>query len=80
MNITPAIAKRITIAKGVGFLFGLAGLISLPYFWPDADWMIRWGILLWYTTLGGIVGIRPGIRSPKWICSGGYWCPFWALG
>ena len=57
MNITPAIAKRIAISKGVGFLFGPAGLISLPYFWPDADWMIRWGILLWYTTLGVIVGI-----------------------
>ena len=57
MNISPAIAKRIAVAKGAGFLFGLAGLITLPYFWPDADWMIRWGILLWYTTLGGIVGI-----------------------
>jgi len=37
VNITPAISKRIAIARGVGFLFGLAGLISLPYFWPDAD-------------------------------------------
>ena len=57
MIVSPALCKRVAIAKGVGFLFGLAGFMSLPYFWPDADWMVRWGILLWYGTLGGIVGI-----------------------
>jgi hypothetical protein len=24
---------------------------------PEADWLIRWGILLWYTTLGAIIGV-----------------------
>jgi hypothetical protein len=24
---------------------------------PDAPWTLKWGILLWYTTLGAIVGM-----------------------
>ena len=24
---------------------------------PDVGWQLRWGILLWYTTLGAIVGV-----------------------
>ena len=57
MIISAALAKRVGIAKGVGFVIGLAGFLTLPFIWPEADWMIRWGILLWYTTLGGIIGI-----------------------
>ncbi len=57
MFANPSLVTRIAIGKGLGFLFGLAGFISLPYFLPDAGWMIRWGILLWYTTLGAIIGM-----------------------
>ena len=32
-------------------------MVCLPYFWPEAGWLIRWGILLWYTTLGAIIGM-----------------------
>jgi len=66
----PSLIIRIAIGKGVGFLFGLSGLVLLPYFWPDADWMTRWGILFWYTTLGAIVGVfgvftwHPVLRLP----------------
>ena len=53
----PSLITRIAIGKGIGFLFGLAGFILLPYFLPEADWHLRWGILLWYTTVGAIIGV-----------------------
>ncbi len=53
----PSLMTRIAIGKGAGLVFGLIGFICLPYFLPDADWMVRWGILLWYPTLGAVVGV-----------------------
>jgi len=53
----PSLVTRIAIGKGIGFLFGLAGFLLLPYFLPEADWMLRWGILLWYTTVGAIIAV-----------------------
>ncbi len=53
----PSLVTRIAIGKGVGFTVGLAGFIFLPFFVPEAGWLIRWGILLWYTTLGAIIGM-----------------------
>ncbi len=53
----PSLMTRIAIGKGIGFAFGLAGLLLMPYFLPDAGWLIRIGILLWYTTLGAIIGV-----------------------
>jgi hypothetical protein len=57
MFVNSALTRRIAIGKGVGFSFGLVGFVAVPYFWPDAGWMLRWGILLWYGTLGGIIGM-----------------------
>jgi hypothetical protein len=53
----PSLMLRIAIGKGVGFLFGLAGFFLLPLFLPDASWLLRWGILLWYTTVGAFIGV-----------------------
>ncbi len=53
----PSLVTRIAIGKGVGLVVGLAGFIFLPFFVPEAGWLIRWGILLWYTTLGAIIGM-----------------------
>ena len=53
----PSLMTRIAIGKAIGFLFGLAGLIFLPYFLPDAGWLFRCGILLWYNTVGAIIGV-----------------------
>ncbi len=53
----PSLMARIAIGKGVGFVIGLAGFLLLPFFVPEADWLIRWGVLLWYTTLGAIIGV-----------------------
>ncbi len=53
----PSLITRIAVGKAIGFVFGLAGLIFLPYFLPEAGWMPRLGILFWYTTLGAIIGM-----------------------
>ncbi len=53
----PSLTLRIGIGKLTGFAIGLAGMITLPLFAPEASWMLRWGILLWYTTLGAIIGV-----------------------
>jgi len=53
----PSLMMRIAVGKTIGFLFGLAGFILLPYFLPDAGWLLRWGILLWYPTVGAFIGV-----------------------
>ena len=53
----PSLITRIAIGKAIGFIFGLIGFIFLPFFLPEADSLLRWGILLWYTTLGAIIGM-----------------------
>ncbi|WKD51250.1 hypothetical protein [Microbulbifer spongiae] len=53
----PSLITRLAVGKIIGFVFGLVGFIFLPYFYPESDWLLRWGILLWYTTLGAIIGV-----------------------
>lgn len=57
MFAKPSLITRIAVGKGVGLIFGLIGFVSLPYFVPEAGWLIRWGILLWYVTVGAIIGV-----------------------
>ena len=66
----PSLMTRIAIGKLVGLVFGLIGLIFLPHFLPEASWLLRWGILFWYSTLGAIIGVfgvitwHPVLRLP----------------
>ena len=66
----PSLITRIAVGKGIGFAFGLVGLIFLPHFLPDIGWMPRLGILFWYTTVGAIIGMfgvmtwHPVLRLP----------------
>ena len=53
----PSLILRIGTGKIAGFAISLAGMMTLPLFMPDAGWMLRWGILFWYTTLGDVVGL-----------------------
>ena len=53
----PSLITRIAIGKGIGFIVGLVGFVCLPFFLPDASWLLRWGILLWYTTVGAVIGV-----------------------
>jgi len=54
---SPSLVTRIAVGKAFGFAIGLIGFIVLPFILPDVGWLIRWGILLWYTTLGAIIGM-----------------------
>jgi len=66
----PSLTTRIIVGKVIGLLFGLAGFVLLPFLWPDSELMLRWGVLLWYTTLGAIIGVfgvydwHPILRLP----------------
>jgi hypothetical protein len=57
MSDHPSIITRIAIGKAIGFAIGLIGFIGMPFLVPDTGWQLRWGILLWYTTLGAIIGV-----------------------
>jgi len=53
----PSLTTRVIVGEIIGLVLGLAGFFLLPFFAPEAGWLIRWGILLWYTTVGGIIGV-----------------------
>lgn len=57
MSGNPSLAKRIAIGKAIGFAFGLIGFFLMPYFLADAGWYPRIGILLWYPTVGAMIGV-----------------------
>jgi len=76
----PSLALRIAIGKLCGLVVGLAGLIALPYYYPQADWMLRIGIVFWYITVGAVIGLggtltwQPvvNISLPWWLRGIGY--------
>ncbi|MFT5181016.1 MAG: hypothetical protein ACI8S3_000894 [Alphaproteobacteria bacterium] len=57
MFTNPSLTTRIAIGKGLGALFGIAGFIYLTAFPVEGEGLLRWGILLWYTTFGAIIGM-----------------------
>ncbi len=57
MFTNPSLVTRIAVGKAIGLVFGLVGFVSLPWILPEAEWPLRWGILLWYPTLGAVVGV-----------------------
>jgi len=71
----PSLITRIAIGKVLGFIIGLAALVLLPHFLPDAGWMPRLGLLFWYTTVGAVIGMagvmtwHPVLRLPMpwWV-------------
>lgn len=71
----PSLVTRIAVGKGVGFLIGLVELLLIPIWWPDESWSLRIGVMLWYTTMGGIIGLAGildhhpvlPIRMPYWF-------------
>ena len=57
MTDHPSLLTRIAVGKAIGFGFGLVGYLTLPMLLPDADPYLRWGILLWYGTMGAMIGV-----------------------
>jgi len=60
----PLLIRRIGIGKAIGFLIGLAGFVLLPVLVPDSGWLLRWGLLFWYLTLGALVAMACIITQP----------------
>lgn len=71
----PSFNTRIVIGKTIGFAIGMAGLVFMPVFLPEIGWMPRIGIVLWYTSMGAIVGMFGvairlpvlGLSLPWWV-------------
>jgi hypothetical protein len=86
MLAKPSIVTRVVVGKSVGFAIGLLGFGFVSLGFPDLEWGFRWGILLWYTTLGALIGIfgvvdwHPILRVPlRWWMRGlalGGWMNF----
>ncbi len=53
----PSLMTRIIVGKTAGLVYGLIGLIAMPYFAPEAGWLLRVGVLFWYATIGAIIGV-----------------------
>jgi hypothetical protein len=53
----PSLMTRIVVGKTVGFAFGLLAFLLLPSLMPDVGWLLRFGVLFWYTTLGAIIAV-----------------------
>ena len=60
----PLLVRQIGVGKAVGLLFGLAGFVLLPVLAPGSGWLLRWGVLLWYLTLGGLVAMACILTQP----------------
>ena len=74
----PSLFTRISVAKLIGFAFGLAGFFMLPAFGVD-DMKLRVGVLFWYTTVGrlsvslGVMTFHPIVKMtmPWWLIGPG---------
>jgi len=53
----PSLMTRIAIGKLIGFLFGGIAFFMMPYLVPEVTMMLRVAVLLWYATLGAIIGV-----------------------
>jgi hypothetical protein len=52
-----SLMTRIIIGKGIGFAVGLILFTALPLIMADPGWLLRWGVLFWYTTVGAFIGV-----------------------
>lgn len=83
MNYRKALVYRIGAGKAIGLVFGLLGFFAMPYFLSDPELTLRWGILLWYTTLGAVVGVfgvfsyHPVLNMPMPWWLRGFWVGAW---
>jgi len=53
----PTLLTRLAVAKMVGLLIGLIGFLLIPIITPGAPAPARWGVLLWYPTMGAVIAM-----------------------
>ena len=74
MDTDSYILKRIGSAKLIGMIIGLVGFFLVPSIWPGESMWLRAGVLLWYTTVGVVIGVIGLIdRHPMFHFSMTYW-------
>lgn len=52
-----SLVTRIAVGKLIGLVFGVTGFVMLPYYVQEVSLAFRFGMLLWYVTLGAIIGV-----------------------
>ncbi|MEL6197678.1 MAG: hypothetical protein AAF698_01315 [Pseudomonadota bacterium] len=57
MHNGPTLLTRLAVAKMVGLFIGLTGFLLIPLITPGAPEAARWGVLLWYPTMGAIIAM-----------------------
>lgn len=57
MDTNAYILKRIGSAKMAGLVVGLIAFFMIPVLWPEGGIWLRVGVLLWYTTVGAVIGV-----------------------
>lgn len=73
----PSLVTRIVVGKGVGLLFGLSGFALIPYLTADDGYFLRLGFLLWYITVGAMIGLC-GVMTHHPLFK--YPVPWWLMG
>lgn len=79
----PSLMTRVAVAKLVAFVLTGATVLLLPGLFEPITWLERLGFVLWYTTIGAVVGLlgvmsfHPllGISLPWWFR--GAWVGGW---
>jgi hypothetical protein len=77
MTPQKALIYRVGAGKAIGFAIGILAFYLIPYFISDASLIFRSAVLLWYPTLGAIVGVF-GIFSYHPVLS--FPMPWWLRG
>ena len=57
MTSDKSLIYRVGVGKAIGLVIGLLGFFTLPLMMQDPTLLFRTGVLLWYPTLGAIIGI-----------------------
>ncbi|MEM6973500.1 MAG: hypothetical protein AAF577_11905 [Pseudomonadota bacterium] len=57
MHSAPTLLTRVAVAKMVGLMIGLVGFLLIPLIVPEAPSAARWGVLLWYPTMGVVIAM-----------------------
>jgi hypothetical protein len=73
--MTKSLILRVGVAKVVGLAVGLVGFFVIGSLWPDENLWLRFGVLMWYTMFGAVIGVfglvtyHPmfGMRTPFWF-------------
>ena len=57
MNAYHLMVYRVGVGKLIGLVFGVLGFCLLPFFIEDPSMTLRVAILLWYPTVGAVIGM-----------------------